>query len=180
MILAKKYLVGAMAVLAVLLVSCNADGPRRNALRQTAETFVPQDASDKRVVTDLPWVQISFVVRRPWLVFAVDEHRIAEANNAGWRLCRPVSADWEGYEDDTVTPSTYRRQRIYVLYKDGISVQLIGLYDRVPGTNVQLGNGETPIQQGIVIARATTQREALQTAANFKLACEAAAAEHRQ
>jgi hypothetical protein len=165
-------LLGLTAAFAVLLVSCNDDVSRRETLRQTAETFVPQDASDTRVVPDLSWVQISFNARRPWLVFAVNEHRIAEAKSAGWRLCRPTNADWEGYEDDTVTPPTYRRLRTYLLYKDGISLQLIGIYDRVPGTSAPLGADEKPLQQGIVIARRATQQEALQTAANFKLACD--------
>jgi len=48
-------------------------------------------------VPDLPWVQISFNVRRPWLMFAVDEHGITEAKRAGWQVCHSTNGDWDGY-----------------------------------------------------------------------------------
>src|SRR5690242_20099155 len=75
-----------------VLGGCNHAAPAPTMLRQTAEEFVPQDASEKVVAPDLSWVQISFKVRRPWLVFAIDERRIREAKQAGWALCQPMNA----------------------------------------------------------------------------------------
>ena len=141
-------------------------------LRSAAEAFVPQDAVERTVAPDMPWVQISFNVRRPWLEFAFDEHRIGEAKAEGWGLCQPVSSEWEGYEDRAVTPPSYRRVRTYVLYRDGVALQLIGIYD-VPLEAMGLGKrDEKPVQQGIVIARRATAKEALQIAANFQLSCD--------
>src|SRR5690349_21398075 len=93
------YLYAWIAAFAGVLVGCDDAARAQTALRQTAEDFVPQDAAERVVAPDLPWVQISFKVRRPWLVFAVDERRIREAKLAGWALCQPPNSEWNGYED---------------------------------------------------------------------------------
>ena len=168
-----------VAACAALLAGCNHDTSGRTTLRQAAEAFVPQDASERIVAPNLPWVQISFNIRRPWLQFAFDENRIKEAKLAGWGLCRPANAEWDGYEDHAATPPNYRRLRTYVLYKDGVLLQLIGIYD-TPLETMGLGKrDEKPVQQGIVIARRTTPKEALQMAANFQLSCDMRAEDHR-
>jgi hypothetical protein len=167
-----EYLYAWIAVLAGLLAGCDHSASAQTTLRQTAEEFVPQDASEKVVAPDLPWVQISFKVLRPWLVFAVDERRISEAKLAGWALCQPASAEWNGYEDHATTPPNYRRLRTYVLYRDGVLLQLIGIYD-TPIDTMGLGKrDEKPVQQGFVIARTATPNEVFQTAKNFDLSCD--------
>jgi hypothetical protein len=156
--------------LAVALVGCSLK--TNEALLPSAEMFVPQDAMEKVVTSDLPWTQISFQVRRPWLKFAVDEDRISQAKIEGWGLCRPMSTDWDGYEDYAVTPPRYRRLRTYVLYRDGVLLQLIGIYDTPLETMGPGKSGEKPVQQGVVIVRKATAKEALQTAADFHLSCD--------
>jgi hypothetical protein len=162
----------------VLIVGCTRDVSGQVELRKVAEEFVPPDASETIVAPGLPWLQISFNVRRPWLQFAFDENRIRGAQLTGWKLCRPATGEWEGYEDRTATPPNYRRQRTYLLYKDGVSIQFFGTYDTPLNT---LGTGksnEKPVQQGILIAKREPTSEALQMAANFQLSCDASAVSH--
>jgi hypothetical protein len=161
-----------IAAFAALLAGCNHDTSGKAALREAADAFVPPDAAARVVAPDLPWVQITFNVRRPWLEFAVNEKRINQAKVEGWRLCRPTSAEWDGYEDHAVTPPIYRRLRTYVLYKDGILLQLFGIYDK-PLETMGLGKrDDEPVQQGIVLASKSTAKEALQMAENFQLSCD--------
>jgi hypothetical protein len=160
----------------VLLVGCTHDVSGQAALRKIAEAFVPPDATEEIVAPNLPWLQISFNVRRPWLQFAFDERRIKDAQLGGWKLCRPTTEEWEGYEDHAVTPPNYRQLRTYILYKDGVSIQFFGMYNR-PLNSLGAGSrDDTPIQQGIIIARKETTPEALQMAENFHLYCDAPAA----
>lgn len=161
-----------------LIVGCTHDVPGQVELRKVAEQFVPPDASETMVAPSLPWLQISFNVRRPWLEFAFDENRIRDAQLAGWKLCRPTTGEWEGYEDRAVTPPNYRRQRTYLLYKDGVSMQFFGTYDTPLNSSGTSNRDEKPVQQGILIARRETTSEALQMAANFHLSCDAPAASH--
>lgn len=162
-----------LALSLVLLTACGPDVAGQAELRHAAEAFVPEDAADKSLAPDMPWVQISFDVRRPWLKFAVDEERLNRAELDGWKVCRPQTTEWRASEDFVATPPSYRRIRTYVLYRDGISVQIIGMYER-PLESVGLeGEGEQPVQQGFVIARNATAKEARQVAENFRLSCEA-------
>jgi len=168
------YLVTMLFV--ALIVGCTQDVSGRAELRNDAEQFVPPDATQKTVAPGLPWVQISFNVRRPWLQFAFDENRIRNAQLAGWKLCQPLTDKWEGYEDRAVTPAKYRRQRTYLLYKDGVSMQFFGLYDTPLNT---AGNrDEFPVQLGIIVARKEKKSEALQIAQNFHLSCDTTAVSH--
>jgi hypothetical protein len=170
------YLVAAVWV--ALVTGCTQDMSGQGELRKTAEQFVPSDADERIVAPDLPWLQISFNVRRPWLQFAFDENRIKDAQRSGWRLCRPTTSEWEGYEDRAVTPPSYRRQRTYLLYKDGSSIQLLGMYN-TPLNELGPGNGsEKPVQQGILIAKKENLSEALLMAANFHLSCDAPTVSH--
>jgi hypothetical protein len=161
-----------MAVLVAVLHGCNHDGSEQTTLRQAAESFVPQDAADRTVAPDLPWVQISFNVRRPWLQFAIDEKRIFRAKAEGWALCQATSSEWDGYQDFAVTPPRYTRLKTYILYRDGVMLTLIGRYDR-PIAELPLGKrDERPIQQGFVIARKATEKEGMEAAANMRLSCD--------
>lgn len=155
----------AAAAVTAALGACNQHAPAAQApLAQAAESFVPLDAMERQLAPNLPWVQISFNVRRPWLQFAIDEQRIQQAQSEGWELCRPASAEWEGYEDATGPSLTYKRLRTYVLYREGVLIQLIGMYQSP-------GGAQQPIQQGVVIAREATKEEARQMAGNFQLTC---------
>lgn len=166
-----------VAASAALLGACTQDGsdPTKASLRQHAEKFVPQDAVERIVEPELPWVQISFTVRRPPLEFAVDESRLAQARADGWALCQPTTSEWEGFEDARVTPVRYRQERVFVLYKGGVQITLLGIYDS-PSKEVSVrkreGQTETPIQRGYVIARKATEEEALAAAAAHGLSCE--------
>jgi hypothetical protein len=92
----------------------------RAALQQAAEEFIPEDAQNRIIAPNLPWVQLSFDVRRPWQQFAMDERRIFDAQRKGWMLC--TGSGWQEYEDSAATPSVYVEQKFYVLYKDGVEL----------------------------------------------------------
>jgi hypothetical protein len=156
-------------VLACCLAGCGAT--HEDSLVPSAQDFVPSDATDKRVTTE-PSTQIAFKVRRPWLQFAVDERRIEQAKADGWKICRPRTAEWVGYEDASVTPPIYRRHRTYVLSRDGVLIQLFGIYDN-PIDSIAGGNTaeQPPVQQGIVIASRATAAKVEQTANDFHLSC---------
>lgn len=161
-----------LVFIVALLPACSRNTPGEAAIREVAEAFVPQDATEKVLAPDTPWVQISFNVRRPWLEFAVDEKRINRAKLEGWDLCRPATAEWAGHEDVVVASASYRRLRTYVLYREGVLVQLLGMYDS-PLESVGLeGEAEPAIQQGFVIAKKATEKDALRMAADFKLSCD--------
>lgn len=143
-------------------------------LQRTAEAFVPSDAEDLIVAPGLPWLQISFRVRRRWLDYAFDEKRLERARAEGWMLCKPSGADWEGYEDYAVKPPQYTRQKIYVLYRDGISLTFIGMYFTAVEGGARAPREERPTQQGIVSGVHATREQALQTASKFQLSCDVA------
>jgi len=150
----------------LLLTACSEQGLHRtNAqLREAAEAFVPADATDKLVAPGIPWVQLSFNVRRPWLEFAVDENRIARARSEGWRVCGPAKSEWESYWDEGTTPPRYERHKMVVLYKAGTMLTLIGMYDG-PEEN-------QPIQQGVVISQSLSEKAARAEAAKMLMKCE--------
>jgi hypothetical protein len=156
-------------LLACGLAGCGAT--KDGSLVPSAEAFVPSDATDK-VTTDRPSTQIAFKVRRPWLQFAIDERRIAQAKADGWKICSPPSAEWVGYEDASVTPPIYRRHRTYILFRDDLLIQLFGIYDN-PIDSIAGGNTteQPPVQQGVVIASKATAAEMEQTASDFHLSC---------
>jgi hypothetical protein len=151
---------------------CQGIGPYdRATLQRTAEAFVPSDAEDLIVAPGLPWLQISFRVHRPWLEFAFDEKHLEHARTEGWMLCKSPSADWVGYEDYAVKPPQYTRQKMYVLYRDGISLTIIGMVF-TPLEAVPLAPREpNPLQQGFVSGLNASEQQALQTASDLKLSC---------
>jgi hypothetical protein len=167
------------AIMAALMVlsgnACTRDGGRDFVLREHASEFVPDDAADKVTASDLPWVQISFTVRRPPLEFAIDEGRLRDAVAKGWSLCRPRTTEWEGYADATVTPAGYMQHRVYILHKDGILIMLTGLY-RSTSEQAAVGKrtdeADMPIQQVIVTARRAPIEEVAAMAAAQGLFCD--------
>jgi hypothetical protein len=81
--------IGAVGVALLMLLwaaACSRDGGQDAVLREAASGLVPDDAADKTTASGLPWVQISFTVRRPPLEFAIDEARLGEAASKGWSL----------------------------------------------------------------------------------------------
>jgi hypothetical protein len=173
-----RYVYLVAVVLVALVTGCSQNMSGQVELRKTAEQFVPSDADERIVAPDLPWLQISFNVRVPWLQFAFDENRIKDAQRSGWRLCQPTTSEWESYEDRSVTPPSYRRQRTYILYKDGSSIQFFGMYNTPVNESGPGNSNEKPVQQGILIAKKETLSEALQMAASFHLSCDAPTVSH--
>lgn len=168
------------ALSAIILFGCSQEsaGPAREELLQYAEQFVPADASKKIISPDVPWVQVSFEVRRAPLEFAIDEERLVQEKANGWMLCRPTTSEWMGTAYGDATVERYRQTRIFVLYKDGVYIQLTGEYDSSSeATSVRKIDGQTekPIQHFYVIARRTTDAETRQMAMYLGLACDASA-----
>jgi hypothetical protein len=169
----------AVAAFTTLLIclwasACSRDDRQHAVLREHASSFIPDDAADKVTSSGLPWVQISFTVRRPPLEFAIDEARLDDAASKGWSLCRPGTAEWEGYADATVTPERYTQHRAYVLHKDGILITLTGFYhssSEQTAVAKRPESNEMPIQQVYVIVRRATAEEALEVAAAQRLSC---------
>jgi hypothetical protein len=167
--------VGVALLMLLWAAACSRDGRQDAVLSEHASGFVPNDAADKVTASGLPWVQISFTVRRPPLEFAIDEARLSEAASKGWSLCRPSTTEWEGYADATVTPPRYTQHRIYVLHKDGILIMLTGLYysdSEQDSVTKRPKSAEMPVQQVYVIARKATTEEALEAAAAQGLSCD--------
>jgi hypothetical protein len=132
-------------------------------LREYARTFtfIPLDATEAVVALDIPWVQISFDVRREPFEFAVGTMRLAQAKEEGWAVCEPKTTEWVGYRDATVTPNRYKQAREYVLYEDGVLITLLATYESArEATSVKKGIGKTerPDQHGVVIARNSTEK----------------------
>ena len=158
--------------LTAMIMGCERERSAPDTLQQLAETFVPSDAAEKIVAPDLPWLQISFRVRRPGLDFAFDEKRIERARAEGWTVCQAIGPQWEGYQDYAVTPRRHTRLRSYILYRSGTSLTLMGIYDS-PIDELPLAQREDrPMQQGILIAKNEAERHAIEAAANLKLKCD--------
>jgi hypothetical protein len=72
----------------------------------------------------LPWMQISFNVRRPWLQFAFDEK-----SNQRCTACRLEALRAHDVRMGGLRGSCRSRQRTYLLHKDGASMQFYGMYN---------------------------------------------------
>ena len=165
----------AVVVLATLLFggcSQKAIPPDRDKLIATASKFVPGDASDKIIPTEIPWVQISFKVHRPPLELAIDVDRLPYAKNNGWMICRPKTDAWVSYLDETVAPPQYVQTRTYMLYRDGVGVTLVGRYmSASEDASVRKEGSGTRTQDGIVIAGVSTKSDFLARASSQGLEC---------
>ncbi len=75
----------ALVVLVSLIAACDTGVgvSTRATLEETARSLVPEDATDSQSVSDAPWVQIDFDVRREPLVFAINADRLARAQDDG-------------------------------------------------------------------------------------------------
>lgn len=143
-------------------------------LREYANNFVPEDASNIVAAPSIPWIQISFDVRREPLEFAISADRLDRAKAEGWTVCQPSTADWTGYYDAKVTPRRYTQNRAYVLYKDGVLIELIGVYySDSEATSVQksVGSAAGRVQHGMVIARNATEKEVVEAADVLGVSC---------
>lgn len=167
----------AALALVVLLTSCAREtvAVSREELHVRASEFVPEDASGKVTASGIPWVQISFDVQREPPEFAVTEARLAKAKSDGWTFCEPKSAEWSEYYDATTThPNRYKQIREYMLYRAGVLITLVGTYESdSESTSVKKAPGQTtkPTQHGYVIARNSSEKDALDFAATQALSC---------
>jgi hypothetical protein len=147
----------------------------REKLIETASQFVPQDASDRFIAPQIPWVQISFNVQRPPLQFAIDEGKLTYAKESGWIICRPKTDDWVGYLDLTMGRHEYVQTRTYMLYQHGVMITLVGRYLSV-GEEASVRKGDvgsgTRTQDGMVIAGGSTEGDFRDRAASQSLECE--------
>jgi hypothetical protein len=167
----------AAVVLSILLFggcSQKAIPPDRDKLIATASQFVPRDASDKIIPTEIPWVQISFKVQRPPLELAIDVDKLPYAKNNGWMICRPKTEAWVSYLDETMAPPQYVQTRTYMLYRDGVGVTLVGRYvsasEDASARKDDVGSG-TRTQDGIVIAGVSTKSDFSARASSQGLEC---------
>jgi len=161
------------AVLGILLGACEGDGPTgsRRAIRDSANEFVPADAFDRRDEEGAPWVQISFNARRKPFEFAVDLQRAA-AN--GWKMCRPKTTEWTGYEDASHEGAAYTQHIKYLFYKGGIQVTAISMYhSENEHSAVRRDSGDRmPIQQVFLVAGQATDQRARAEATELSLVCD--------
>lgn len=160
-----------------VVAACGGDAVEadRANLEERARSFVPEDASEIRVAPGIPWVQVDFDVRRDPLEFAVSNDRMVRAQEEGWTLCQPLTSDWSEFEDTSVNPRLYRQEKLYALYKDGVSITLVGMYQSDSRSSLVrpgAAQGEEPIQRGVVIARNSTDSEALTMANALRLSCD--------
>jgi hypothetical protein len=159
---------------ALTVASANSGG--NSALLNYANVFVPADATGKVKEPSIPWVQLSFDVFRAPLDFAVPESRLREAAADGWKVCRPATPDWNGYPDMSVTPARYTQTRTYVLYRDGVSLMIVGMYysssQSAAAKRDESGPSAKRVQHAMVIARWASEKEALEDAAQQALKCE--------
>lgn len=162
---------------AIFTMACASDQalPNKLELQDAANMFIPHDATEKVLAPDIPWVQISFNVRREPLEFAVSVEELSRAAADGWILCKPQTFEWMGFNDFSVTPNRYTKQRTYLLYKDGILITLLGMYHYASeSSSVEADDRQTdmPIQHGVVIARNVAKEESLATANSQGLVCD--------
>ena len=111
-----------------LLCACTGETDK-DALEEYAKYFVPADASDIVTAPDLPWIQRSFDVKRAPFEFAVSADTLTRAKSDGWTLCQQLNPQWTEFQDATLAPPRYTRQRAYVLHKGNALVVLVGKYD---------------------------------------------------
>jgi len=171
-----------LSILATLLGACThhseaALGAAK--LSESANAFVPEDSSDRKVAPNIPWVQIDFTVRRNPFQFAFSDSILSQAIADGWAACRPKTSEWVAYEDQSIRPSQYIQSRKYGMYRRGILVILVGIYySESEATSVKnhAGQSEMVPQHGVVIARNSTRDQALEWAASQDLSCEKLAA----
>jgi len=146
----------------------------RARLEGYASEFVPQDATGRKTEPGIPWVQLSFTVRRAPLEFPIDANRLLQATADGWTLCQPMPSEWTSYLDMSVTPARYRQTRTYVLYREGVLLLLVGMYDGdSEATAVKRGGNrmEMPVQHVAVVARPSSAPESREVAARQNLTC---------
>lgn len=156
---------------AALLSACTGD-MGHEALEAHANYFVPADASDIVTAPDIPWVQKSFDVSRKPFEFAVSAEKLARAKSDGWTLCQQLDPEWTSYQDATLTPPRYTKQRAYVLHKGSALVVLVGKYDSdTEFVQQSAGPTEKMTQHGMVIVRSATDPEVQETVESFKLSC---------
>ena len=169
----------ALVVLVSLIAACDTGVgvSTRATLEETARSLVPEDATDSQSVSDAPWVQIDFDVRREPLVFAINADRLARAQDDGRTLCQPPTPTWTEFMDARVTPSRYRQERLYVLFKGGVLITLIGAYESDGPRNAvrKDPNQEArPIQHGTVKAQSAGETDAVAIVDALRLSCDPA------
>jgi hypothetical protein len=165
------------AILFGFLAGCVRGGGAANGatnLLESANNFVPPDASDKKLAPGIPWVQLDFNVRREPLQFAITDTVLNRAAAAGWTLCQPKTSEWTGYQDMRSTPSQYVQTRIYVLHKGNVQIVLVGIYyseNEATSVKRQTEVIQKPSQHGVVIASNSTEHEARGVAISQGLSC---------
>lgn len=165
---ARIIIVGACTA---LLCACTGE-VGKEVLEAHADYFVPADASDIVTAPDIPWVQKSFDVSRKPFEFAVSAEKLARAKLDGWTLCQQSDPEWTSYQDATLTPPRYTKQRAYVLHKGSALVVLVGkYYSDTEFVQESGGPPEKMTQHGMVIVRSATDPEVQETVDSFKLSC---------
>jgi len=99
---------------------------------------------------------------------------LLQATADGWTLCQPMPSEWTSYLDMSVTPARYRQTRTYVLYREGVLLLLVGMYDGdSEATAVKRGGNrmEMPVQHVAVVARPSSAPESREVAARQNLTC---------
>ena len=154
-----------------LLCACT-EKPGNDALEEYANYFVPADASEIVTAPDLPWIQRSFDVKRTPFEFAVSAETLTRAKSDGWTLCEQSDPQWTEYQDATLAPPRYTRQRAYVLHKGSALVVLVGkYYSDTAFRPDDAGTTEKKTQHGMVIVRNASDPEVQETVDSFKLSC---------
>jgi hypothetical protein len=147
----------------------------REQLIESASRFVPQDASDRFIAPQIPWVQISFNVKRPPLQFAIDQGTLASAKEKGWTICKPKTDEWVGYLDLANGRNEYIQTRTYMVYRHGVMITLVARYvSASEEASVRKGdaNSGARTQDGAVIAGGASESEFRDKVASQSLECE--------
>ncbi|HKQ29893.1 MAG TPA: hypothetical protein VJS66_01300, partial [Burkholderiales bacterium] len=122
---------------------------------------------------DIPWVQISFNVRRKKFEFATSEKKLAEAQSGGWMVCRPRNATWTIFIDGMTVPNRRVHERVLLLYRNGALITLVGrYYDLELSTSRDNPASVAPVQHGAVIARMVSESELRGSIDTLRLSCE--------
>jgi hypothetical protein len=154
-----------------LLCACTGKTDKA-ALEEYANYFVPADASEIVTAPDLPWIQRSFDVERTPSEFAVSADTLTRAKSDGWTLCEQSDPQWTEYQDATLAPPRYMRQRAYVLHKGSTLVVLVGkYYSDSAFSSDAAATTEKKTQHGMVIVRNASDPEVQETVDSFKLSC---------
>jgi hypothetical protein len=149
-------------------------------VREYVSRFIPQDAIDPVSTTEVLWVQQTFDVSRKPFDFVVSEEQLMRARSDGWTLCQELAPEWEGFYDATVTPRRYVRQKVYLLYKEGVLLTLIGRYYGTSQVvlDQQLRETSDVVQHAVVKGQESTQAELKEAIESFGLSCDQAAPVH--